>query len=259
MADTPTIKSMMEENRKFDPPENLRKNAWIKSFDEYKKMYDRSINDPEGFWGEVAGTFEWNKKWNKVRDYDFRDKIDIKFFDGGQTNITLNCLDRHIKNGKGNKIALIFEGNEPNQNRTLTYQQLLNEVCRFANALKKNGVKRGDRVSIYMPMILELPIAMLACARIGAIHSIVFGGFSADALRDRILDSGCKVVITTDGAWRGQKAIPMKGAADDAMRMCEEAKGPVNTCIVFKHTNTEVPMKAGRDIWWHDAIEGMST
>ncbi len=259
MADTHTIKSMMEETRKFDPPEQLRKHAWIKSFDEYKKMYDRSISDPEGFWGEVANEYTWTKKWNKVRSYDFRNQIDIKFFDGGETNISVNCLDRHIKNGKGSKTALIFEGNEPTQTRKLTYQQLSDEVCRFANALKKNGVKRGDRVSIYMPMILELPVAMLACARIGAIHSIVFGGFSADALRDRILDSGCKVLITTDGAWRGQKAIPMKGAADEAMRMCEEAKGPITTCIVFKHTKTEVPMKSGRDLWWHDAIEGMPT
>jgi acetyl-CoA synthetase len=255
MPDAPTIKSMMEENRKFEPPAELRQNAWIKSFDEYKKMYDRSIKDPEGFWGEIAESFVWQKKWNKVRSYDFRDKVEIKFFDGASTNMSVNCLDRHVKAGKGNRTALIWEGNEPTQTRSYTYQQLLDEVCKFANVLKNNGVKRGDRVSIYMPMIPELPIAMLACTRIGAIHSIVFGGFSADALRDRILDSGCTFLITTDGAWRGQKAIGMKVNADEAMRMCEEARQPVKTCIVHRHAGNACEMQPGRDLWWHDVME----
>ena len=259
MSETHTIKSMMEETRKFDPPKALSEKAWVKSFDEYKKMYDRSINDPEGFWGEIAGSFEWFKKWNKVRSYDFKNNIDIKWFEGAETNMSVNCLDRHVKAGNGNRRALIWEGNDPKETRTLTYKELLDEVCKFANVLKKNGVKRGDRVSIYLPMILELPIAMLACARIGAIHSIVFGGFSAEALRDRILDSGCTFLITCDGSWRGQKPIPMKAGADNAMKMCAEAGNPVKTCIVFQHTKGETQMTAGRDLWWHDEMKGAAT
>ncbi len=257
MAEAPTIKSMMEETRKFEPPANLKKNAWIKSFDEYKKMYDRSISDPEGFWGEAAEGYFWHKKWKKVRSYDFRNKIDIKFFEGGETNITYNCLDRHVKDGRGDRTALVWEGNEPDVSKKYTYKQLLDEVSKCANVLKKNGVKRGDRVSIYMPMVPELAISMLACARIGAIHSIVFGGFSADALRDRILDSECTFLITTDGSLRGKKDIPMKKACDEAMKMCEEAGKPVKTCLVFKHTNESVDMTKGRDIWWDEASKGV--
>lgn len=258
MSDAPTIKSMMEESRKFPPPEELRKKAWIKSYDEYKKMYDRSIKDPEGFWGEIAESFTWYKKWDRVRSYDFKGKVDIKFFEGAETNISVNCLDRHVNNGKGDRVAIIWEGNDPKDSRKVTYKQLLDEVSKFGNVLKANGVKRGDRVSIYMPMIVELQVAMLACARIGAIHSIVFGGFSAEALRDRMLDSGCTLVITTDGAWRGKKDIPMKKAADDAMTMCAEAGSPVKTCIVYKHTNTAVEMKPGRDLWWSDLMANAS-
>ena len=259
MAEKPTIKSMMEEERKFDPPPELRNKAWIKSFNEYKKLYDRSIKDPDGFWAEMAEGFTWYKKWKKVRSYDFKNKIDIKFFDGAQTNVSVNCLDRHVEAGKGNRVALIWEGNDPKESRTYTFKQLLDEVCKFANVLKDRGVKRGDRVSIYMPMIPELTIAMLACARIGAIHSIVFGGFSADALRDRILDSECTFLITTDGARRGAKSIPMKKAADDAMLMCEEAGSPVKTCIVYKLTGTPVEMREGRDLWWDKAAANIST
>jgi len=259
MAEAPTIKSMMEENRKFDPPAELVSKAWIKSFDEYKKMYDRSISDPDGFWGEMAQNYHWNKKWDKVRSYDFKDKIDIRYFEGGKTNMSYNCLDRNVDAGKGDRTALIWEGNEPDVSKKYTYKQMLDEVCRCANVLKSNGVKKGDRVSIYMPMVPELAIAMLACTRIGAIHSIVFGGFSADALRDRILDSECTFLITTDGALRGKKDIPMKKACDEAMRMCEEAGKPVKTCLVFKHTNEKTEMKDGRDIWWDDAAKSAST
>lgn len=258
MSETPTIKSMMEETRKFDPPALLRERAWIKSYDEYKKMYDRSIADPEGFWAEIANDFEWFKKWTKVRSYDFKNKIDIKWYEDAETNVTVNCLDRHVKKGLGNRTAIIWEGNDPKDSKKYTYQQLLDETCKFANVLKKYGVKKGDRVSIYLPMIPELPITMLACARIGAIHSIVFGGFSAEALRDRILDSGCTFLITCDGSWRGKKSIPMKVAADEAMRMCEEAGSPVKTCIVYEHTKGEVRLKAGRDVWWHDAMREAS-
>ena len=150
MSETHTIKSMMEETRKFDPPKTLSEKAWVKSFDEYKKMYDRSINDPEGFWGEIAGNFEWFKRWNKVRSYDFKNNIDIKWFEGAETNMSVNCLDRHVKAGRGNRRALIWEGNDPKESRTLTYKELLDETCKFANVLKKNGVKRGDRVSIWL-------------------------------------------------------------------------------------------------------------
>jgi acetyl-CoA synthetase len=259
MAEAPTIKSMMDENRKFEPPADLVKNAWIKSFDEYKKMYDRSINDPEGFWGEVAEGYHWNKKWKNVRSYDFKDEIDIKYYEGGETNMAYNCLDRNVENGKGKRTALIWEGNEPNVSKKYTYKELLDEVCKCANVLKKTGVKRGDRVSIYMPMVPELAISMLACARIGAIHSIVFGGFSADALRDRIIDSECTYLITTDGSLRGKKDIPMKKACDEAMRMCEEAGKHVKTCLVFKHTDEPTEMKKGRDIWWNEVSKDAST
>ena len=249
---------MSVENRKFDPPKELSKNAWVKTMAEYKKMYDRSIKDPEGFWGEMAKEFLWYKPWKKVRSYDFKNKIDIKYFEGGKTNITVNCLDRHIENGKGDRVAIICEGNEPNQVKKVTYKQLYTEVCKFANVLKEKGVKKGDRVSIYLPMIVELPIAMLACARIGAIHSVVFGGFSADALRDRTLDSGCTFLVTCDDAFRGAKKIPMKITADASMEACEKAGKKVRTCIVYKHADGNVPMMAGRDFWWHDVMKDAS-
>ena len=259
MAEKHTIKSMMDETRKFDPPAELKKNAWIKSFDEYKKMWDQSINDPETFWSNMAEEFTWFKKWNKVRSYDFKDKIDIKYFEGAETNISVNCLDRWVKAGKGNRVAIIWEGNEPTETKKYTYQQMLDEVCKFANVLKSKGVRKGDRVSIYMPMIPELPIAMLACTRIGAVHSVVFGGFSAESLRDRTLDSGCTFLVTTDGGFRGNKRIPMKKAADDAMKMCEDAGQPVKTCVVFKRSGDSVDMKPGRDFWWDELMANAST
>jgi acetyl-CoA synthetase len=248
---------MMEENRKFEPPKELVQNAWIKSFDEYKRMYDRSINEPDSFWSEIAEGFKWYKKWDKVREYDFTNKIDIKWFEGAKTNITINCLDRHVESGNGDRVAIIWEGNDPKDSKNVTYSQLLGEVCKFANILKNNGVKKGDRVTIYMPMIPELAMAMLACARIGAVHSIVFGGFSAEALRDRMLDAESTCLITTDGGYRGTKAIPMKKTCDDAMNMCNEAGKPVKTCLVCKHTNDTVDMKNGRDLWWNDLMSGV--
>jgi len=258
MAEGHTIKSMMEETRRFEPPADLKKNAWIKSFDEYKKLWEQSINDPETFWSKMAEEFIWFKKWNRVRSYDFKNKIDIKYFEGAETNLSVNCLDRWVKAGKGDRIAIIWEGNEPTETKNYTYKQLLDEVCKFANVLKTKGVKKGDRVSIYMPMIPELPIAMLACTRIGAIHSVVFGGFSAESLRDRTLDSGCTFLITTDGGFRGNKRIPMKKAADDAMKMCEDAGNPVKTCIVYKRSNDAVDMKNDRDFWWNDLMANAS-
>ncbi|MCK5309587.1 MAG: AMP-binding protein, partial [Thermoplasmata archaeon] len=173
----------------YKPNEEFVAKAHIKSMDEYKKMYDESINDPDGFWGKIAEDFTWFKKWDKVRQFDFVEGY-IKFFEGGKTNMSYNCLDRHLET-RGDQTVFLWEGNEPGEDRKITYKELHEEVCKFANVLRKNGVKKGDRVCLYMQMIPELPVAMLACARIGAIHSVVFGAFSADSLKDRINDSTC--------------------------------------------------------------------
>jgi acetyl-CoA synthetase len=245
-----TITSMMEEKRAFPPSKEFSSKAHIKSLEEYKKLYDRSIQDPDGFWGEQAQNLEWFKKWDKVLDYNFGDNLYIKWFQGGKINVTVNCLDRHLKTQRKNKVALIWEGEPEGDARKYTYQQLYEEVCKFANVLKKKGVKKGDRVTIYMPMIPELPIALLACARIGAIHSIVFGGFSADSLKDRILDANATVLITTDASYRSGKVIGLKNNADQALASCPGVK----TVIVYNRTNTKVDMKAGRDFWWHEEM-----
>jgi len=244
-----TITSMMDETRKFPPSKEFSEQAHIKSLAEYQKLYKRSIEDPDGFWGELGQTLEWFKKWDKVLDYKFGDDLYINWFKGGKINLTVNALDRHLKNGRRNKAALIWEG-EPGDSRTYTYQQLYSEVCRFANVLKKKGLKKGDRVTIYMPMIPELPIAMLACARIGVIHCIVFGGFSADALKDRILDSNSRMLITTDASYRSGKVIGLKNNADIALASCPS----VETVIVYNRTNTKIEMKPGRDFWWHEEM-----
>jgi acetyl-CoA synthetase len=238
------ITSMMAEKRVFKPSEEVSKQAYIKSFDEYKKIYDQSIKNPEKFWGDLSTQLDWFKKWDKVLVEDFKE-AKHQWFVGGKINVAYNCLDRHIKTSKKNKAALIWEG-DIGDSKTLTYGELYYHVCKFANVLKKHGVKKGDRVSIYLPMILELPIAMLACARIGAIHSIVFGGFSADALKDRIIDCSSTLLITADGYYRGGKVVKSKDTADKAMESCPTIK----TCIVVKRANVEVPMAAGRDLWW---------
>jgi len=239
---------MMEENRVFNPPEELSRNAHIKSLDEYKKIYQKSIEDPEAFWGEAAEQLDWYKKWDKVLVEDFKEGKH-EWFVGGKLNVSYNCLDRHLKTWRKNKAALIWEG-DIGDSKTLTYQELYHEVCKFANVLKKYGVKKGDRVSIYLPMILELPIAMLACARIGAIHSVVFGGFSAEALRDRMLDCESKVLICVDGYYRGGRVIRSKDNADAALEQCPVVKD----VIVVQRANAGVKMKEGRDYWWHDEM-----
>ncbi|HEX7371437.1 MAG TPA: acetate--CoA ligase, partial [Thermodesulfobacteriota bacterium] len=244
-----TITSMMEEKRSFPPSKEFSSKAHIKSLEEYKKLYEKSVKDPDGFWGEQAQNLEWFKKWDKVLDYSFGDNLYVKWFQGGKINVTVNCLDRHLKTAKKDKVALLWEG-EPGDSRKYTYQQLYEEVCKFANVLKKRGVKKGDRVTIYMPMIPELPIALLACARIGAIHSIVFGGFSADALKDRIQDASASMLITTDASYRSSKVIGLKNNADTALASCPTIK----TVIVYNRTNTKVDMKAGRDFWWHEEM-----
>ena len=244
------ITSMMEEKRVFDPPDEFRGKAYIKSLDEYKELYQRSIDDPEGFWGEMAEQLDWYKKWDRVLVEDFKEGKH-EWFVGGKLNVCYNCLDRHVRTWRKNKAALIWEG-DIGDNKTITYQQLHHEVCKLANVLKKRGVKKGDRVSIYLPMIPELPIAMLACARIGAIHSVVFGGFSADALRDRMLDCESKVLVCVDGYYRSGRVIRSKDNADEALESCPG----VENVIVVKRANIEVAMEEGRDHWWDDEMAG---
>lgn len=226
----------------------------IKSFGQYKKTYKRSVDDPEGFWAEQAERFVWHKKWDKVVDWNFED-YHAKWFEGGQLNITENALDRHLEL-HGDKAAIIWEPNDPNDpGQTLTYRQLHAKVCQFANVLKNNGVLKGDRVCLYMPMIPELAIATLACARIGAVHSVVFGGFSAQALADRVIDAEAKVIVTADGVFRGNKELALKNIVDEAVAQCST----VSSVIVFKRVGNFVHWSEGRDKWWHDEMAKAST
>lgn len=228
--------------------------ARITSFEEYQKEYKRSVESPENFWAEQAEEFVWQKKWDKVLDWNF-DTADTKWFLGGKLNITENCLDRHLEK-RGNQIAYCWEPNEPNEKAVeLTYKQLHEQVCRFANVLKMNGAKKGDRICIYMPMVPELTIAVLACARIGAVHSVVFGGFSASALSNRIQDCDCNIVITSDGAYRGSKAIPMKEVVDEALEICPSVK----KVIVLERTKTAIKMLDGRDVNWEEEMKSASS
>ena len=222
----------------------------IKSFDEYKDTYKKSVEDPEGFWGEIAEQFTWHKKWDKTLEWNF-DEPKVEWFKNGKLNITENCLDRHLEK-RGNKLALIWEPNDPKERfLRFTFKELHEKVCRFANVLKSKGVKKGDRVALYMPMIPELAIAVLACARIGAIHNVVFAGFSAGALADRINDSQCKMVLTADGLFRGTKEIPVKAVVNEALKQCST----VETVLVAKRTEWNVQMEEGRDFWLEDELE----
>ncbi len=246
---------MMEETRQFPPSKEFVDQAYIKSRAEYEKMWKESIENPEKFWGGVASDLHWFKKWDKVNVEDFKN-AKLEWFVGGKTNIAYNCLDYQVEKGKGDKVAIIFQGEPDEDVKKFTYKMLLKEVSRFSNVLKKKGVKKGDRVAIYLPMIAELPIAMLACARIGAIHTIVFGGFSAEALRDRILDAGAKVLITANGYWRAGKQVSSKANADLAVNYCAKQGHQVDTVVVVKRLeNFEVPMTAGRDFWWQDEMK----
>ncbi|MFC2035139.1 acetate--CoA ligase [Chloroflexota bacterium] len=243
------ITSMMVENRVFNPPAKLSEQAYIKSLDEYRKIYQRSINDPEAFWGEMAGQLDWYQKWDKVLVDDFKEGKH-EWFIGGKLNVSYNCLDRHLKTWRKNKAALVWEGDN-GDSKTLSYQELYYYVCKFANVLKKHGVEKGDRVSIYLPMIPELPISLLACARIGAIHSVIFGGFSAEALRDRIIGCDSKVLICADGYYRSGRVIRSKDNADIAAEQCSAVKD----VFVVKRANIGVKMRTGRDYWWHEEME----
>ena len=236
------------EKEVLPPPKEFSKKAYIKSLDEYRKIYQASVDNPEEFWAELAEQLDWYKKWDKVLVEDFKE-AKHQWFVGGKLNVSYNCLDRHLKTWRKNKAALIWEG-DIGDSKTLTYQELHYQVCKFANVLKKHGIKKGDRVSIYLPMILELPIAMLACARIGAVHSVVFGGFSAEALRDRMLDCGTKLLICSDGYYRGGRVIRSKDNADAALKTCPDVKD----AIVVKRAGIGINMQPGRDYWWNDEM-----
>ncbi|MEH1843245.1 MAG: acetate--CoA ligase [Nostoc sp.] len=250
----PTIESILQEKRLFHPSSEFSQNAHIQSLDDYQRIYDKAKADPQQFWADLATTeLEWFQKWDTVLDWQ---PPFAKWFVGGKINISYNCLDRHLTTWRKNKAALIWEG-EPGDSRTLTYSQLHREVCQFANVLKQLGVQKGDRVGIYMPMIPEAAIAMLACARIGAPHSVVFGGFSAEALRDRLIDAQAKLVITADGGWRKDAIVPLKEQVDKAL--ADGAVPSVENVLVVKRTGQETYMQSGgRDHWWHDLQKGVS-
>jgi acetyl-CoA synthetase len=245
---TTNIESVQREDRIFHPRSEFAAKAHIKSMAELEALRAEASSDPEGFWARMAETeLYWFKKWDTVLKWE---PPHAEWFVGGKTNISYNCLDRHLDTWRRNKAALIWEG-EPGDTRTLTYQQLHLEVCRFANVLKRIGVEKGDRVALYMPLIPELAISMLACARIGATHSVVFGGFSSTALIDRINDAQCKVVVTADGGWRRGKEVTLKPAVDEALKETPS----VESCIVVRRTGSKIHMEAGRDHWWHELAE----
>jgi len=236
-------------NNVYQVPEAIAEHAHINA-EKYKEMYERSINDSDNFWaGQAENFITWFKKWNKVLEWDFDKNLNIKWFAGGKLNVSWNCLDRHLET-RGDQTAIIWESDDPAVDKKITYRELHADVCRFANVLKDRGVKKGDCVSIYMPMIPEVAVAMLACTRIGAVHSIVFGGFSSEALKDRILDSDCKVVITADESVRGGRNVPLKSNADKALQSCPH----VHSVIVVKRTGGNIPWNESRDVWYHEAM-----
>lgn len=244
--------SVAAKEERYPPPRDFQKKAHVKSFAEYSRLYKRSVEDPEGFWAERAEELSWFKKWERVLDYDFR-QAKIRWFEGGKMNVSFNCLDRHLETWRKNKAALIWVGDRAGEYKIYTYQLLHREVCKFATVLKGHGVKKGDRVAIYLPMVPELPIAMLACARMGVIHSVVFGGYSAASLSNRMKDCGARMLITADGGFRGGRVIPLKREADEALTDCPEVK----TCIVVRRAGTSVQMKEGRDCWWDEEMSGV--
>lgn len=246
----------MSEVKSYPPPTAYAQNARIPSMDAYKEMYERSIADPEAFWADIAKEFHWEKPWDKVREYDFENEVYIRWFTNAKTNICYNALDRQIAEGRGDQDAIIWEGNDPGEERRYTYKELHTEVCKFANVLKAQGVQKGDRVTLYMPMVPELAIGVLACARIGAVHSVVFGGFSADSIADRLVDAQSDVILTADGCMRGAKPIYLKKAADEAIQICEKQGHKVRLSIVVKRLGDtiESSMTEGRDRWWHELM-----
>jgi acetyl-CoA synthetase len=239
------IESLQKENRVFTPSEEFANDAHVKSVEEYEELHQRSIDDPEGWWSEQASNLKWQRPWDTVLDWSGAPFA--KWFEGGQLNAAENCLDRHVEDGNGDRVALHFVG-EPGDTRDVTYAELLADTCKFANALKSRGINKGDRVLIYMPMVPEAAVAMLACARIGAVHSVVFGGFSAQSILDRLEDSEAVAVITADGGWRRGGVVPLKANVDAALG----DYGGVKTTFVLRRCENDVEMKEGRDVWWHE-------
>ena len=236
----------------YPVPSEFKAHAHINKA-KYEAMYQQSIKEPDSFWAEQANTFlDWYKPWDRVSEWDYHKGL-IRWFEGGKLNITYNCLDRHLAT-RGDQVALIWEGDDPTEDKKITYRELHTEVSKFANVLKEHGVKKGDRVCIYMPMILEVSVAMLACARIGAVHSVVFGGFSPESLKDRILNADCRVVITADEGLRGKKAVPLKANVDKALTHCPD----VHTLITVKRTGGNISWQEGRDVWYHEAMANAS-
>jgi len=242
----PNIDSTLNENRVFECSDEFRSHAHIRSMEQYERLYKEAETDPEKFWGGIASQLHWFKPWDQVLDWNCPWS---KWFSGGQINLSYNCLDRHVASHRRNKAAIIWEG-EPGEVVTLTYQQLLIEVCKFANVLKSLGIQKGDRIAIYMGMSPALPIAMLACARIGAPHTVIFGGFSANALVDRITDSQASLVITQDGSYRRGAEVKLKPAVDEAVLSCPSVKN----VVVYQRTGTPQTMFGGRDHWWHELM-----
>ena len=241
-------------DKTYKVPGDIAKTAHITA-EQYQTMYDRSLNDANNFWSEQANEFlTWFKPWNSVNDWTYDGQVDINWFKGGKLNVSYNCLDRHLET-RGDQTAIIWEGDDPEEDQHITYKQLHESVCRLANGLKARGVKKGDRVCLYLPMIPEAAVAMLACTRIGAVHSIVFGGFSPDALRDRVVNSDCQVVITSDYSLRGKKQIPLKANADKGLAGCPN----VHTCIVVQRTGGDIDWVDDRDVWYHDLAGEAST
>ena len=243
----------MSDTNLFPVPADVAADAWADN-DKYREMYDRSVNDPEGFWGEHGKRIDWFKPYTKVKDvsYDKKD-LHVRWFYDGKTNAAYNCLDRHLET-RGDQTAIIWEGDDPKDDKKITYRELHAEVCKFANGLKSIGAKKGDRITIYMPMIPEAAVAMLACARIGAIHSVVFGGFSPDALAGRIQDCECNIVITADEGLRGGRPIPLKANTDEALKSCPT----IEKCVVVKRTGGKTGWEDGRDVWYHDLVADAS-
>jgi len=249
MADPHGIESFSHDRRVVEPSGNVSAHAYLGSMVEYEELYRRSVEEPEAFWSEMAAaTLDWRERWDTVLDYDF-DEPRVEWFKGGKLNVAYNCIDRHVNGWRRNKAALIWESDE-GRTKIYTYQSLYHKVCRFANVLKKHGIGRGDRVAIYLPMIPELVIVMLACARIGAIHSVVFAGFSSAALRDRIQDCGARLLVTADEGLRGGRIVPLKAEADSALYECPS----IETVVVVSRARTRVDMEPGRDFWYHEEV-----
>jgi acetyl-CoA synthetase len=244
MPESTAIETILNESRLFPPPADFASTAEVSSFEEYEKLYARAEADPESFWAEQAGALHWFKRWDKVLEWN---EPFAKWFVGGKLNIAYNCLDRHVSTWRKNKAAIIWEG-ETGEIKTITYLQLQQEVSRFANVLKSLDVKSGDRVALYMPLIPALAVAMLACSRIGATHTVIFGGFSADAIRDRVNDGQCKIIVTADGGYRRGSEIKLKDVVDEAAAQCPG----IENVIVFQRTGSKISMKPGRDHWWHE-------